>query len=232
MALLRPEHLAAVGAAAIASLAAVAAARRRPGGWTIWLARCLAVLLAGTEVSWWVYAAIHAPWSWAYSLPLHLCETATFVAAAALWFRHRLLVELTYFWGLAGSAQALLTPDQVLHFPTFLYLQFYAGHGLIVFAAIFLVFGLRNTPGRGAILRVFALTIAYMAIVAIVDLVTGGNYMFLRQKPAAPTLLDLMGPWPWYILSGSVLAAILFLALDLPFAMGRRRVPAVQPANA
>jgi uncharacterized membrane protein YwaF len=56
--------------------------------------------------------------------------------------------------------------------------------------------------------------------------------MFLRQKPAAPTLLDLMGPWPWYILSGSVLAAILFLALDLPFAMGRRRVPAVQPANA
>jgi hypothetical integral membrane protein (TIGR02206 family) len=228
----RPEHLAAVGATAIACLVAVAAARLRPGGWAVWLARCLAILLAGTEVSWWVYAATQAPWSWAYSLPLHLCEAATFVAAAALWFRQRMLVELTYFWGLAGSVQALLTPDQVLHFPTFLYLQFYAGHGLIVFAATYLVFGLGITPGRGAVLRAFALTVAYTALVAIVDLATGGNYMFLRQKPAAPSLLDLMGPWPWYILSCSLLAVVLFWALDLPFAPGRRRVHATRPASA
>jgi uncharacterized membrane protein YwaF len=35
-------------------------------------------------------------------------------------------------------------------------------------------------------------------------------------------LLDLMGPWPWYILSGAMLAIAMFAVLDLPF-RGRRR---------
>jgi uncharacterized membrane protein YwaF len=46
--------------------------------------------------------------------------------------------------------------------------------------------------------------------------------MFLREKPEAASLLDLMGPWPWYILSGALLALALFAALDAPF-RGRRR---------
>ena len=39
------------------------------------------------------------------------------------------------------------------------------------------------------------------AVVFTVNLVTGGNYMFLRIKPTTGSLLDYLGPYPWYILS-------------------------------
>jgi uncharacterized membrane protein YwaF len=41
--------------------------------------------------------------------------------------------------------------------------------------------------------------------------------MFLREPPRDGSLLDLMGPWPWYIASGTALAVVLFWLLDRPF---------------
>ena len=43
---------------------------------------------------------------------------------------------------------------------------------------------------------------------------TGGNYMFLRRKPVHGSLLDVMGPWPWYILAAAALGLVIFLRLD------------------
>src|SRR5438132_907921 len=75
--------------------------------------RGLAVILVADEVSWCVFLAAGGGESGQRSqpLPLQLCDVAIFVAAAALWSRNQLLVEITYFWGLAGTLQALLTPD-------------------------------------------------------------------------------------------------------------------------
>jgi len=47
--------------------------------------------------------------------------------------------------------------------------------------------------------------------------------MFLRAKPDTPTLLDDLGPWPWYILSATALGLALFAILDAPFRLRQRR---------
>jgi hypothetical integral membrane protein (TIGR02206 family) len=70
--------------------------------------------------------------------------------------------------------------------------------------------------------RVFVATAAFAVLAGLGDLLTGGNYMFLREKPETASLLDLMGPWPWYILTGAAVAIAMFAALDAPF-RGRRR---------
>src|SRR6185295_10788000 len=118
-----------------------------------------------------------------------------------------------------------LGPDVYSGFPDVDFLSFFALHGLVVAAAAVLVFGFGCRPRAGAPWRVFLITNAYAAVVGLVDLALDANFLFLRGKPAAPTLLDWLGPWPAYILAAEALAAVLFMALDLPFRAGRRLAP-------
>jgi hypothetical integral membrane protein (TIGR02206 family) len=221
--LLGVEHLAtlAVIAAVIATL--IVAARLRPGSWTVVACRVLAVVIVANEASWWVWLAGHGTYSASYALPFQLCDVAAFVSAGALWFRHPLLVELTYFWGLAGTANGLITPDLTDHFPSFGFMQYFIAHGAIVAAALFLVIGLKVSPRPGAVVRVFGLTFVLMVLDAGINLLSDGNYMYLRHTPGAHSLLDLLGPWPWYIVGAAALALALFAILDLPFTIGRHR---------
>ena len=217
------EHLVTLGVIAVCIAALVTVARLRPGNWNVAACRALAVLIVVNECSWWVWLGIQHTWSAGYALPLQLCDVVAFVAAAALWFRRQILVEVTYFWGLAGTANGLISPDVPVHFPHYLFLQYFIAHGTIVAAALLLVVGLRIAPRQGAVLRVFVLALALMVVDAGANLVTGGNYMYLRHPPGVPTLLDLMGPWPWYIVASMIVAAAIFVALNLPFYLGRRR---------
>ena len=217
--LLATEHVAALFVIAVTTVGLVVAARKRPGEWL----KVLAVVLVVDEVSWWVYLLFGGvPGSrFAQSLPLQLCDVAILITAAALWTRNRLAVEVSYFWGLAGTIQALFTPDVPQHFPSYPYFQYYIAHGGVVAASLILVVGMRLHPRPWAVVRVAGLTIAYAALVGITDAVTGANYMYLRSKPPSPTLLDVLGPWPVYIFSATLIAFVLFAILDAPFTLRR-----------
>ena len=223
MAIISLEHLFPLALLAVVAAALCVAARHVPGRWTDVAAAVIAVAIVVTELSWQPYVVVNHSWSAAFSLPVQLCDVGGFVAAAALLWRQALLVEVAYFWGLGGTLQALLTPDLHDHFPSFPYLQFYATHDLVILAALFLVIGLGLQPRSGAVRRIFLLTLAFAAVIGLIDLVTGGNYMYLRQVPAQGSLLSLMGPWPWYVVLAAVLALIVLTILDLPFRLSRRR---------
>ncbi len=231
--LLAAEHLGAVAVIVAATTALLTAARLRPGPWTTTAARSLAVVLVGDEVAWWIYlVATHANRAeLAYALPFQLCDAAIFVSALALWLRQQVLVEVTYFWGLAGTIQAIITPDLPQHFPTFPFIQYYVAHGGVVAAGLFLVVGLGQWPRPRAIFWVAALTVAYAAFVGLLDAATGANYMYLRAKPASATVLDVMGPWPWYIGSAGLVGIALFVLLDAPFRVLRRSQAAVRSST-
>ncbi len=222
--LLAPEHVWTVVVIAGATAALVAPARLRPGPWTQVAARALAVVLVGDEVAWWIYLVVsHANRAdLLYALPFQLCDAAIFVSAVALWTRRQILVEVTYFWGLAGTIQGILTPEPLQHFPSLLFIQYYVAHGGVVAAALLLVVGLGQWPRRRAVIWVAALTIVYAAFVGMLDAVTGADFMFLRAKPASATLLDLLGPWPWYVGWAALIGIALFLILDAPFAISRK----------
>lgn len=223
MGILSPEHLLPLGLLAVVAVMLCTAARRAAGRWTGIVATTLAVAIVVSELSWQPYVLANHSWSAAASLPVQLCDVGGFVAAAALLWRQVLLVEVAYFWGLGGTVQALLTPDLHDRFPSFPYLQFYATHDLVVLAALFLVIGLRLQPGPGAVRRIFLLTLGFAAVIGLIDLVTGGNYLYLRQVPAQGSLLSVMGPWPWYIAVGALLTLIVLTVLSAPFRFSRGR---------
>jgi hypothetical integral membrane protein (TIGR02206 family) len=209
--LLDAEHVGALGVTA----AAVAAATRVR---SVAVSRALAVLIGTTYVVEHAYFIARGTWSLDFNLPLHLTDVVTIVAVLALWTARPLLVELTWFWGLTASLQAVLTPDLgSADFPELLWWTFFITHSGAVVAAVVLVIGRGITPRPGAVKRVFAATLVVAAAAGTANLLTSGNYMWLREKPGAGSLLDFMGPWPWYILSAAVLALLLFKLLALPF---------------
>jgi hypothetical integral membrane protein (TIGR02206 family) len=215
MALFSPEHVAAIAAAALAALLLVIAARRVDDRAATRLSRVLAiVILAGFAVEQVTYLA-RGTWTARVNLPLQLSDAVTLAAIAALWTpRTGLLTELVYFWALSASLQAVLTPDLVDTFPDVLYFTFFVVHAGAIAAACLLVFGMRRAPRRWAVWRVYAVTLGVAALAATGCLVTGGNYMFLRRKPAGGSILDLFGPWPWYIAGAAVLGLALLLVLE------------------
>jgi hypothetical integral membrane protein (TIGR02206 family) len=87
-------------------------------------------------------------------------------------------------------------------------------HAVPPVAATLLVLGLGLRPRDGALGRVVAATGLVAACAAAATALTGGNYMFLREPPEEASLLDLLGPWPWYVVATGALGVALLALLD------------------
>jgi len=206
---------------------------RRPGGerWGRPIAWTFAAVLVLNQVALLVWALM-ADIQLKDNLPLHLCDVATVTCAAALVWRHRLSYELTYFWGLTGTVQALITPDLEAGFPSPEFFAFEIAHAGLVAAVLFLTLGLNMRPYPRSILRAFLWLQVYAVATAVLNHLLDTNYGYLRHKPATPSLLDYLGPWPIYIGSLEALALVLFLLSYLPFAVAdwMRRHPGASAA--
>jgi hypothetical integral membrane protein (TIGR02206 family) len=179
------------------------------------------------------YAYSQAAWSLAPGMdkdldsvwPLQLCDVAAVSAGFALITRHPRLILLTYFWGLAGTIQALLTPAIQIGFPHPAYLSFFIQHFAIIAVALYFPInrGWRGSePWWKAPLAAWGWSQVYLVIAGITNGVLGTNFGFLAHKPSNPSLLDLMGPWPWYLIPLEGLALALFILLALPLRFGRK----------
>jgi hypothetical integral membrane protein (TIGR02206 family) len=153
-----------------------------------------------------------------WSVPLQLTDLATVVTAYAMWSHRQWAYVLTYYWGLVLSVQALVSP--VLtgpDFPHYQFLGFWSIHLLVVWAAIYLTWGRGMRPGWSSYRFVVAVTLAWVAVTMAFNSVAGSNYGFLNAKPETASLLDVMGPWPWYVLVGAVLVAGVWAAMTWPW---------------
>jgi hypothetical integral membrane protein (TIGR02206 family) len=218
-----PPHLIALAVLVVASVASVAAARR--GHKMEPYARALALLVLVAWVGEYILDAANGTYSARFTLPLQLTDAISATTVIALWTRKRAAVELLYFWALSASLQALITPDLGENFPSAYYFTYFVYHIGAVVAAVMLVFGCGMYPRPWGALRAFAATLAWAALAGIADIVFGGNYMYLRAKPVHSSLLSLMGPWPWYLVSTGALALAMLLLLALIAAAVRRIDP-------
>jgi len=152
-----------------------------------------------------------------YSLPLELCDAASFAVVIALWTRRQAAFELAYFWGLTGTLQAVLTPDLSIDFPHPEYFRFFTLHIGIVASVMYLAGGVRMRLRPGAMGKAYGWTALYAAFLGVVNWLLDANYMYLCNKPRGWSPLEWFGPWPWYILGGAGLALALYWLLALPY---------------
>ncbi|WP_199701399.1 YwaF family protein [Jiangella rhizosphaerae] len=167
------------------------------------------------------------------SLPIQLCDLAWLAAIHALLTRRRWSAALTYYWGLTLSIQPILTPDLDAEFPDPAFVLYWSMHGGTVVAALFLTWGLGIRPGWDSYRVAVAATAAWAVTVYAFNVAAGTNYGFLNAKPDSASLLDLFGPWPWYVVVETVLVAAVWALLTWPWTRptpGRRAVRGTHPA--
>ncbi|MFW6108376.1 MAG: TIGR02206 family membrane protein [bacterium] len=185
------------------------------------LDRAVRWLLAGTCV---VYEVGALGWRWhsefggpAEALPLHLCDLSLLLAPVVLLTGRRPAYELLYFWGIGGAAQSLATPTLIDGFPARTCLSFFFGHALIIASALYATVVLRLRPVPRSLLRVWLITTTYAVVLLPVNYWLDTNYLYIAGKPLTPSLLDWLGPWPWYILSLQPIAVAVLVLCYLPF---------------
>lgn len=180
----------------------------------------LALILWGNEIAWhyWNYAV--GTWTIQTMLPLHLCSVLVWLGAWMLVTKSKKIYEFVYFMGIAGAVQVLATPDLGIYgFPHFRFFQTFISHGLIITAAIYMTVVEGFRPTWKSMIRVFVWMNVYALMIYFVNNYLGSNYLMINHKPELPSLLDLLPPWPIYILYMEAIGILSMLLLYLPFAI-------------
>jgi hypothetical integral membrane protein (TIGR02206 family) len=216
-----PSHLAVLVVFAIGSAALVWIGRRQTESQARLLGRVLAALIMAIFSVALVYKLVQP--TLAQSVPLQLCDLAELTAAYALWSQRNWASTLVYYWGLPLSSQALITPDlNAPDFPSHSFLTFFALHLLVVWAAIYLTWGYGMRPGWRSYRFAVITTLAWGAFTLVFNTIAGTDYGFLNRKPNNDSLLDFLGPWPFYVLAEVVIVGAVWALMTWPWELRRR----------
>ncbi|MBK1644886.1 TIGR02206 family membrane protein [Thiocapsa imhoffii] len=186
----------------------------------------LAVLLIAQEILHLWYQTNYQDRLLTSVLPLHLCGLSVLLTVWTLIARTYLTYEILYFWAWGGTLQALLTPDLEQGFPDPAFLTFFLGHGLVIVGVLYATLVYRFRPHVISIFKSLGALAITAALIAPINLWLGSNYLFLSQKPEQTSLMDVLGPWPWYLVSLTALAFVSSVLWYLPFYIKDRRAMA------
>lgn len=183
-----------------------------------------AFVMAGCLLSWllsngfWLQPHLFA---WEQSLPLHFCNLANLISVVAIWKKTRSAQSLLYFWSFGLCVWAMLTPalDQG---PSTLWFWLFWSYHVFIFIAVAIVLTDGFRPTWRDFRQSLAITLGYMAILAVVDAVSGWNYGFVGEgMPLQPSPMDFLGPYPLRLLWIALIGTAIFALLMLPWLRNR-----------
>lgn len=211
-----PSHWATIAVFVVGAVVLVWFGGRQTQPQSRLLGRVLGAVTAAIYVAMFAYTLV--PPSIERSVPLRLTDLATIVGAYALWSQRHWAYVLTYYWGLVLSTQALISPVlKSPDFPHYEFLAFWSIHLLVVWAAIYLTWGRGMRPHWRDYRLVVVVTAVWAGVTMAFNGIAGTNYGFLNAKPATASLLDLMGPWPVYVVVASALVAGVWALMTWPW---------------
>jgi hypothetical integral membrane protein (TIGR02206 family) len=218
-----PAHIAALGAIVLLNLALIqfkggSEATRSKVRWT------LAITLWTAEISWNLWVYLTGQWTVQWMLPLNLCTVLIWLTGFMLIFKNKTIYEFCYFLGIGGAIQYLATPDLGIYgFPHFRFFQTFTSHGLLLTCAIYMTVVEGFRPNWKSVLRVVVIANVYMLAIYSVNLGLHSDYLDINAKPGTPSILDLLPPWPYYILFMELIGIATFLLLYAPFFIKDRK---------
>ena len=213
-----PDHLAIIAFFVLLNLSFFWLRKIKSEHFRFYLRLCLAVTLLLFEVAWQTWRISIGEWNIRENLPLHMCSLFLFINAIMVITRSKTLYELSYCLGIGSGLQAFLTPDPgpygLWHFVA---VQTIFGHGLLVTLTIYMTVVEGFRPRWSSIPKTFLFGVSALLLSYVVNLLLGSNYIFTMHKPGSASLLDLLGPYPWYLLSMAGVGLVIMVVFVAPW---------------
>ena len=155
----------------------------------------LAALLLFSDSSYFwhkIYLQVAEP---ANHLPITICGWAAILSAFMLLTKKQGLFDVVYFFVLAGSSNALITPAVIMdNGPThFRYYQFWLEHTSIFIAVFYMIFVWGYRINLKSMFRSFAVLLVLGVIALLVNNgIEGANYLFLATTEAGDSALNFL----------------------------------------
>ncbi|APT93484.1 hypothetical protein CPHO_11950 [Corynebacterium phocae] len=159
------------------------------------------------------------------SLPLHLCDVLRPIMALGLVTGNPHALNITYYWGILLNPQAIITPDVIYYYEprAVRFATYWFFHITALATPLALTFGLGYRPTWRGYRAAAALSPLWLALAGSVNILTGGNYGFLRYPPKSGSLMDKFGPWPYYVAVECAVAGVCWAAMTAPWETKRGR---------
>ena len=156
---------------------------------------------------------------WANLIPIHMCNLSTLFIGIFLITEKRIFYEVSFFWGIGGGINALLTPDIPKDFPDPQFILFFIGHGLLIIAIVYASLSLNNRPTLQSVRNGIYFSLAVLPIIYAINKIVGppANYWYLGTKPVGESLLDFFPEPPLHIPVLIILGIIVFYLIYSPY---------------
>lgn len=128
-------------------------------------------------------------------LPITVCGWAAILSSFMLLTKKKGLFEVVYFFVLAGSINALITPAVIINNgPThFRYYQFWVEHTSIFIAVFYMIFVFDYHVTVRSMFKSFTVLLILTAVALYANMnIEGANYLFLATTEAGDSVLNFL----------------------------------------
>lgn len=182
-----------------------------------WLGNGLAIFVTGTIVVWTGLEIYFGRFTLSTHPPIAICNFVGMLVPIMMISRSYLLYEIFYFWIMAGTMQANLTPDLSFGYPHYCFFKYWIVHSGLIVVILYATIVYKQRPYIKSLFKSLAFLAVYFLFTLLVNYLTSANHMYLNAKPKSASLLDYMGPWPWYIFVVILIVIPLFFLVYMPF---------------
>lgn len=170
-------------------------------------------------------------------LPVTVCGWAAIMSAFMLMTKKKGIFDVVYFFVLAGSINALITPAVIMdNGPThFRYYQFWVEHTSIFIAVFYMIFIFDYKINVRSMIRSFSVMIVLTILAIYVNSnIEGANYLFLSTTEAGDSVLNFLPSnlGLRLLVMGSVIGTLYGLAYLPWYFINKKEAPKLEEAYA
>jgi len=184
--------------------------------------KCLGYFVSLTVFVFHIHLIVKGNYSLVTDLPLFLCSFMALFIFVFTNTRKYWLFEVLLFWIIAGTSQAVITPDVPIGFPSLSYLRYWIAHLGLLIIIFYAIFVFKMKPTLKSVFKSFFAIQIYMFFVFGINYFLGANYSYLNKKPGSASVLDYLGDWPIYLLMVETFLIPYFLIIYLPFFIAKK----------